>query len=732
MNSHRFTLLVLPCLALCLHAAGNIRVTVLDPSKDAIPQARVTVREPVGVAAECVTDRTGSCDLTFAPSKEAKLFVAADGFETRTLAIEGPNVTVGLTLAPRKDAVQVLGSTIDVAASQQGGSLDVITSEELRSRNEPMAADLLRYIPGMVLAQQGGRGALASLFIRGGESKNNLVQINGVTVDSFLLGGFFDFSQIPADFLDRVDVIRGPQSAVYGSYASSGVVNFVTRSPEDGPSLDVVAEGGSNYERRFAVSGSDMVHGWGISGSASRIDDNGLVANNNFRNENIFLGLSRNWSRQSLTIDGQFNSDSIGDPGPYGSNPLGYFTGLDPISGDKWNSSDYLLNYHADLSPRLRQEILGSFFLDNSLHTSPYGPSFYKDLRGSGETRTIFAVTPHYTSAVGFVWYREDTRSSYITGPEGNPFSLQRNQEGIYWDNRFQFGDRLFINAGLREEIFETGHMPADAYGERPAIPGRTDAKVNPKLAGSYMVRRETRVHASAGTGIRPPGGNDLAFSNNPDLKPERNFSYEAGVEQRLLSNRISLDATWFYNHYSDLIVSSGGTLSKLIAYSTGNLASSRMEGAELTAGYRPVRWFSLAGSYTWLETAILAVNGGPSGGSLVQNYFYVGEPLVRRPKHSGTMVSTFQYRKLSANVVGYFRGETLDIEPNYGISAGVYRNHGYQNIGVNLNYSLAHGITVYGNLRNALDQRYEEIYGYPSPLLNFVSGIKFSLRKAR
>jgi outer membrane receptor protein involved in Fe transport len=91
-----------------------------------------------------------------------------------------------------------------------------------------------------------------------------------------------------------------------------------------------------------------------------------------------------------------------------------------------------------------------------------------------------------------------------------------------------------------------------------------------------------------------------------------------------------------------------------------------------------------------------------------------------------------FQYRKLSANVAGYFRGATLDTEQTYGISGGVYRNHGYQNIGVNLNYSLPHGITVYGNLRNALDQRYEEIYGYPSPLLNFVSGIKFGLRGAR
>jgi outer membrane receptor protein involved in Fe transport len=94
-------------------------------------------------------------------------------------------------------------------------------------------------------------------------------------------------------------------------------------------------------------------------------------------------------------------------------------------------------------------------------------------------------------------------------------------------------------------------------------------------------------------------------------------------------------------------------------------------------------------------------------------------------------MVTTFQYKKLAANVVGYFRGETLDVEPSYGISAGVFRNHGYQNLGVNLNYAAGHGITLYANLRNALDQRYEEIYGYPSPLLNFVTGVKFSLQRA-
>ncbi len=732
MNTRFFRFCTISCVALALHAADTLRVTVLDPSKDPIPEARVALREPVGVAAECVTDRTGSCEINAGPDRvrnnDAQLFITADGFSTRSVAVGNGPITVELALAPQKDAVQVLGSTIDLAASQQGGSLSVITAEELRSRNEPMAADLLRYIPGVVLAQNGGRGAVQSLFIRGGETKNNLVQINGINVDSFLFGGLFDFSQIPADFLERVDVIRGPQSAVYGSYATSGVVNFVTRSPESGPSLDVVAEGGSNHERRFAISGSGMIHNWGVSASASSIADDGLVANNDFRNENLYLSLNRNWARQSLTLSGQFTEDKIGDPGPYGSNPLGIYTGLDRISSDKWNSSDYLLHYQADLTPRVRQELIGSFFLDNSLHTSPYGPSFYKDLRGSGETRTIFAVTPHYTTAFGVAWYREDTRSAYITGPEGNPFTLERDQEGIYWDNRFQFGNRFFVNAGLREEVFETHHMPQDQYGSRPAIPSRTDAKLNPKLAASYLLRSHMRVHASIGTGIRPPGGNDLAFSNNPDLKPERNFSYEAGVEQRLLNDRVSLDATWFHNHYSDLIVSSGGSLSRLTAYSTDNLASSRMEGVEMTAGYRPARWLSLGGSYTWLETAVLAVNGG----SFAQKYFYVGEPLVRRPKQSGTMVTTFQYRKFSANVVGYFRGSTLDVEPSYGISAGVFRNHGYQNLGINVNYALPRGVTVYANLRNALDQRYEEIYGYPSPLLNFVTGVKFSLQRAR
>ena len=199
----------------------------------------------------------------------------------------------------------------------------------------------MRELPGMVFAQNGARGSVADLFVRGGSSNYNLVELNGIPINSFYYGGLFDFSQIPSDFISEIDVARGPQSAVYGSYAIGSVVNFVTRSPENGPALDIVAEGGTHDENRFAVSGSDADAWLGIRGIAfeparptarCRIRD--------YRNDNIFLSGEHRWYTQSLFVFGNFNSNNVGEPGPYGSNPKGLFPGLDLISRSKNNTSD--------------------------------------------------------------------------------------------------------------------------------------------------------------------------------------------------------------------------------------------------------------------------------------------------------------------------------------------------------------------------------------------------------
>jgi outer membrane receptor protein involved in Fe transport len=109
-----------------------------------------------------------------------------------------------------------------------------------------------------------------------------------------------------------------------------------------------------------------------------------------------------------------------------------------------------------------------------------------------------------------------------------------------------------------------------------------------------------------------------------------------------------------------------------------------------------------------------------------------VGQKLARRPAHSGSLVATFAAGRWSANVTGYFRGSVLDVEPNFGASAGFFRNPGYENIGVNLNYRAGRGLTLYGNLRNALNQEYEEAFGFPALKLNFIAGMKWTLARGR
>jgi len=178
------------------------------------------------------------------------------------------------------------------------------------------------------------------------------------------------------------------------------------------------------------------------------------------------------------------------------------------------------------------------------------------------------------------------------------------------------------------------------------------------------------------------------------------------------------------------MIVALGGSLASVSAYSTDNLANALAKGVEASARYRPVSsWYSVTANYMWLESEALSLNGGSR---LIQHYFYAGQPLLRRPKQSGSLVGTFHYKQLDTNLVGYFRGRSLDVEPNYGASAGEYWNPGYVNVGINVNYRLKNNITLYANLRNALDRRYEEIYGFPSPLLNVVAGVKWSLARAR
>ena len=680
---------------LCLRIAAYgdaMRGTVSDAKGSPVAGAQVSAVNQMGVFARTATDTAGDFELNVPDVNTFHLMITAPGFETKTVYTTD-STNIHLTLAPVSDSLKVPGSVFDVTGDQSGMSVTVIPGEEIRERNEAQALELLRYVPGLFVAQSGARGAAVSMSIRGGDPRDNLVEIDGVPVNSFHGGGFFDFAQIPADLLSAIDVTREPESAIYGSYAMAGVVNFETRSPADGARIDVLAEGGSDQERRFALGGSGTIFGVGIAGSLSRLDSDGPARNSAYRDENVFLDLSKRWGKQSISGFGDYDASKVGEPGPYG---------LNPVSNMRSYFSDYGLHYLADLNNRLRQEIFGAFSLDNNAYVSPAGFSYNKDIRGQAEERTTWNVLKGWTTAAGFVYAREEVTNTFVVDAGGRTYPLRRDDEGIYWDNQIQIGKHFHLNAGVREEVFEQAR-------------GQTYSKFNPKVSAAYIVGT-SRLHGSFGTGMRPPGASELAFTTNPNLRPEKSLSGDIGIELKFLAGKLSLDGTYFYNSYRDLIMVPASLLFAEAPITT--LGRARSSGEEITARLRPARWFSIGGSYTHLNTAVLAV----------EEYLTVGQALPGRPANSGEVTSTFTHGRMTANLLGYFRGSTMDLNPISGAAGGFFRDHGYHDVSLNANFDVSHGVTVYGNLRNLLNERYDEVYGYRAQLLNFVTGVKWNL----
>jgi len=342
--------LIVCVLAVCAGtwslSAAELKGTILDPASRPIVGAHVAAINASGIITEQITDDQGAFDIYVSPLYEdVQLRIAAPGFQTTTVGTGASHIQ--LALAPQADSIRVVGSAIDVPASQQGSSVSTITSRELRDRNEEQAEDLLRETPGVQLEQSGPRGSVTDLFVRGSDSKYNLVLLDGIPINSFYYGGLFDFAHLPSDLIQEIDIARGPQSAIYGSYALGSVVDFVTRAPENGAAFDALAEGGTHDENRFAIGGSGMpLRDWGIAGSLSSFNGNGSVKNADYTNESAFLSSSYRWHTQHLFTFGDFDYNNVGESGPFGSNPKGIYTGIDLISRSKNNTSTYGLHWH--------------------------------------------------------------------------------------------------------------------------------------------------------------------------------------------------------------------------------------------------------------------------------------------------------------------------------------------------------------------------------------------------
>ncbi len=722
--------------------AATLEGAVLDPSGRAVPRARVNLLASRAVLDEREADAQGRYRFEGLGAGAYTLVANAPGFSASSLAVElsageTRSVDLKLELTAIEQHVVVSASLGGALAPELGSSVSVITAEEMEARGAQSVSEALRGVPGVAVNQTGRRGALTSAFIRGGNSNYNLVLLDGVEVNQF--GGDFDLAPLAADGVDRVEVTRGPASALYGSNAVTGVVNIVSRRGEGPPRFSALAEGGSFTTRRFSTGGSGLGRGLAWAYDVARLDSGGVVPNDDYRNQSAYFSLGyRRSARRQLDFHFFGDANSAGSPGPYGSDPEHLFTGIDRISRDKQNLFAYQGNYAEQFSSRFRQVVTASvatndyyFLSPNASFCAPRCDSFSNNLRGIVNTQSEVTVSSRDFLVAGFEYNREQIRNTFVAGAGGTPFLLPRTSRALFAENRWIPTARWSVIAGLRLDDIRTHELLPDPFAPRPLLPASSVTKVNPRVSAAFLARQggagsglgATRLHASFGTGIRAPNGFELAFTNNPKLKPEKSLSFDAGVEQRFAANRATLDLTYFHNRFKDQIVTLGGSLANLSSFTSDNLANSRAQGAEVALRVRPTSSLAVEAMYTRLNSAILALDGSV----LSQSPFEVGQPLIRRPRNSGGANITWHHGRWMLNTNATVRGPVLDVEPNFGASAGLFRNKGYWLANAGFAYRLPRGVEVYGRLNNFLNQKYEESFGFPSLHLNFLAGVKFN-----
>jgi outer membrane receptor protein involved in Fe transport len=322
---------------------------------------------------------------------------------------------------------------------------------------------------------------------------------------------------------------------------------------------------------------------------------------------------------------------------------------------------------------------------------------------------------------------REQGGSSFFVSADGR-VDVERSLTGVFAESRWSRAARLFVTAGLRAERIARDALAADeTLAGRPPFGADTVVSANPKISAAWYVTAGgggyTRVRGSAGTGIRPPDGFELAFTNNPSLEPERSRSADAGVDVALAGGRLLVEATAFLNRFDDLIVAVG-SLTGASRYRTDNISNARSRGLELASSAR-----ARAGraevharlAYTRLHTEILAADGSSSapGG------FSPGDRLLRRPDHQVSMDVVVRAGRASAFIRGGGRSLVRDVDPTFGSFGGIHDAPGYVVWDGGASWTVRRPVELVARVTNLFGRAYEESLGYPALGRGVFAGVR-------
>jgi outer membrane cobalamin receptor len=781
------------CVSAVAQSRGYLRGIVVDAQAAPVRGARVVllVNDRQAVR-ETFTNERGIFELDGLMPGDYAIAVEADGL-TQTGGAQPVKIGAGresriaipLTVSAVEDAIVVSATRTEARTDETPANAFVISANELARSQRVNLFDALRLSPGVTAAQTGRRGGVTSLFVRGGEPDYTKVLIDGAPVND--AGGSYDFADLTADNAARVELIRGSQSAIYGSDAMTGVLQFFThRGSTSVPELEFAGEGGSfAFNRQFArLSGANS--GFDYSASFTRLRSDGRDRNDDYQNRiaSANLGYVFN-ARTQMRLTARNENSGLGAPGATGRffpdpderakrRRVTTAARLDDQTTKRWrqslsftySESDFLSFdpvaqdlTRPDTPPVLQPDLqlgAGGVLSDRR----DYFNNHYRrrGLRYQTDLADLAPLRGHFITA-GLEY--EEERAALDSGFTAlNRVAPMRTNAGAFVQDQFAYTSRVVINVGVRVEN-DQAKVPAGFSMALSNIGSRLyDGKVGygtevmPKAGALILLRRAglqsqrgpTRLRVNYGEGIKAPTMLE-AFSQsylllgNPQLRPERSRSFDIGLEQFFWKDRLRVEGVYFKNRFLDQIAfiadpsTFGGPVKLPDGRKTNFINNDRAtaEGFEFSISTRPNRWLRFDGNYTLLDTNLDAASDvlDSAAGTLVPNP-EVGLPLYRRPRHSGSASVAFIGGRFDANLDGVFIGKRRDYDPAYfsrfdSQGRPIY-NGGYTKLDLAGSYRLNSSVSLYGRIENLLNQDYEEVLGYPAYRLNFSAGMRFRI----
>ena len=604
------------------------------------------------------------------------------------------------------ESLVVSATRLATPASRVASSVTVITATDIEARQDRSLPDALQTVPGLFIEQTGGLGGQTSIFMRGTNSNHTKVLLDGIDIaDPSTPTNVADIGKLLTGDIARVEVLRGPQSGLYGSDAIGGVINITTKGGQGPLKLTAQAEGGSfdTFNQRASAAGSqgafhyvltvDHVH----QGSTP-VTPPALLLPGEKRNNDFYDGVQ---ASTKLGYDIADNFD-IGFVGHYGSS-LGKITNdsFDPVTFAGFPSRTQTriatLQYESRATAHLvlwagrLDQTIGLGFTDAITSSADPDNGYLLDKGqrtkldyqgniglGSGETLVLGAETA-----------RDASRPGYSFGFPSGPAT------------------GVTTNAGYAELDSDLGNGFHDDAAIRYDDNSRFGNKVTYHIAPAWLIEATgTKLKASFGTGFKSPSLQELfgGFGANPLLRPETSTGYDAGFEQALWGT-VSGGATWFHNDIKNLIVNGPPP-----TFTYGNIGRARTQGVEAFLAWKAMDTLSLRADYTYTDAIDAATKLA----------------LLRRPRNQLSLTGDWQaLPDLSLDATLLVTGPQADIGRESGIREKI---GGYTVLDLAASYKLTETLSVFGRIENATDTNYQSPDGFLRPGIGAYGGLKVTL----